>query len=323
MNGNPINGKKPTRHVRHHESGHAVIAISECRPGLRQQPGFNFVEAHPGPPGKGNGRAGMSNNKSQVARQIVSRRGWRVKSHKHSGMQIFDENGRLLGFSMTPEEVISYCKEHGGATKRGRAKGYKVSEETRAKMLVHLMQLAEARRGKPGNHHSPETSASIGRKVSIALTGRKLSPEHCAAISRASKGKPKPMSPSHRAAVVAANRGRAPTPAMIAAAIANGRENWRHMHTPEAIAKREARIGVPLSKEQKAKISAAMTGRKLTPEHVAAMRAALKGRKLSPEHVAAMRAGMWSLPPDIERIVREVAEEFNINNKDDEDGGAC
>jgi hypothetical protein len=129
-------------------------------------------------------------------------------------------------------------------------------------------------------------------KVSAALRGKPLSPEH-RAKSGAKKGKPK--SPEHIAAVSAALSGK---PKSL-----------------ETCAKMSAaRRGKPLSAEHRAKIGAAFRGKPLSPGHIVAMSAAihevwarpgyreklsaamgvaLRGKPKSPEHRAAISAG-WA-----------------------------
>lgn len=141
-------------------------------------------------------------------------------------------------------------------------------------------------------------------KLKAALTGRKLSPEHCEAIRRSQIGrvcKPrsKPMSEYtknlHRARM-RGNKyrlGKGHTPELCArwSAMRKGR-----IHTPAAIEKmRIAATGRKLTAEDKAKISASRKalGFKPTPEQVAkliAMNIARTGYRQTEETKAKIRA---------------------------------
>jgi hypothetical protein len=108
---------------------------------------------------------------------------------------------------------------------------------------------------------------------------RKLfTPEHLAALSKASKGVPK--SPAHRAAM---SKARKDVP-----------------RTSDAqIAADKAKVGVPFTPERCTAISKGLTGRTrkpFTPETRAAMSAASKGVHKSPEHNAAISAAKKGIP---------------------------
>ena len=61
-------------------------------------------------------------------------------------------------------------------------KGTKKSEETRRRMKENHV-------GNRGYHHTEETKVKISAASKRFLTGRKLSPEHCASIGKSKKGK--------------------------------------------------------------------------------------------------------------------------------------
>jgi NUMOD3 motif len=171
-------------------------------------------------------------------------------------------------------------------------------------MLAHIEELAAARRGKSGNHHSRETRAAIGRKVSIALTGRTLSPEHCAALSAALKNRR--FSEETRAKMSAGQQGRTHS-AEIIEKIRERSRAWaaeHHEHMKKMTELRAAKSrGVPLSPEHRAKVSAAMKGKKKSLDHLAKISATLRG---------------LNLPEDIKQIIREIAVEHHFN-EDTED----
>jgi len=66
---------------------------------------------------------------------------------------------------------------------------------------------------------------------------------------------------------------------------------------------RQKYLGRPLSEEQKAKISASLTGKKAKPETIAKMSATRKGRKQSEQHVKA-RTG-WKMPEEGKEKLRQ------------------
>lgn len=110
--------------------------------------------------------------------------------------------------------------------------------------------------------------------------GIKRSKEFKEKISKAQVGRV--WSAETRAKIGAAHRGKRLTPEQIARWHANvptpPPERAAFMHTPEAKAKQaKALIGHSVSAETKAKISAALKGRKHSPERIAAIMAG-KGR---------------------------------------------
>lgn len=118
----------------------------------------------------------------------------------------------------------------------------------------------------PWRNETRRISPITAKRISVALTGKKLSPEHCAKISAFKKG---------------------------------------FRHTPEAIRKISeasknqsletrakqvaSRIGRKMSAETRMKISAARTGIKFTAEHRAKLSTAKIGKKQSPEHIESCR----------------------------------
>jgi hypothetical protein len=188
--------------------------------------------------------------------------------------------------------------------KSGRGAPGRCSEAKRA----HLMRLAEKRRGSKGNHHSPETRAAIGRKVSIALTGRKMPPEQREALSRSLRGRK--LSPEHREALSRSLRGRKLSPEHVEAM----RAWWRdHPEAKTIVAERMKGFrfggtGGQLSAATRAKISASMKNVAKAPEHAAKLRAILR------------EINYDGLPQDILDMIGEVAEQFHYNDDSQQSG---
>jgi hypothetical protein len=264
----------------------------------------------------------------RLVRRAASRRGWRAISRKHGGVELRDGDGKVIGTSMSPAAALAKC---GGAPGRGgRPKGYKVSEEKRIKMLAHIEELAAARRGKSGNHHSPETRAAIGRKVSIALTGRTLSPEHRAALSAALKNRL--FSEETRIRMRAAQRGKTHTPETIEKLRERSRawaaEHHEHMKRMTELRAVKGRC-VPLSPEHRAKVSAAMRGKEKSLDHLVNLKAGFakwvaehpERQKKTPEQRAKISATLrgLNLPEDIKQIIREIATEHHFNKDTDDE----
>lgn len=114
-------------------------------------------------------------------------------------------------------------------------------------------------------------SAETRRKLSEALRGRKLSPEHVAKMSSARKGRA--LSTETRARMSAARLGKKRDPAI-------GRKVS------------EALRGRPLTVETKAKMSVVHQGRKLAPDHITKVAIANTGKKRSDEARAKMSLAM-------------------------------
>lgn len=155
------------------------------------------------------------------------------------------------------------------------------SPETLAKISAaskNRVVSAETREKIKRLHTGKVRPPATGKRISAALKGRKLTPEHCARISAAK------MNPSAetRVKLSAARKGKRHSPEAIArirAAAQNPSE--------EARAKmRAAATGRVLTLEERAKISAAHKGRKRSAEARANMSAAHLGKKLSPESIA-------------------------------------
>ena len=104
-----------------------------------------------------------------------------------------------------------------------------------------------------------DKKADLGQKISAALTGRTLSPEHKQALSDAKKGSS--LSEAHKAAIGAGHIGNHLTDEHKKHC-SEGRKGWWAGLTPE----QRAEIKKNMSKGQKGK-----PGRKLTPEQVAKM----------------------------------------------------
>jgi hypothetical protein len=123
---------------------------------------------------------------------------------------------------------------------------------------------------------NPSAASCLGAK-------RSFSPEHCAALSEAGKGKHNgPFSPETRWALGAANRGR---PAW---------NKGKHLSDEHCAKISAIQTGRHLSPEWKMALSVALKGRVITPEWRANISAARTGKKmgpLSPEHRAAVSAG--------------------------------
>jgi hypothetical protein len=152
-------------------------------------------------------------------------------------------------------------------------------------------------------------------KLSVALQGKKRPPETRAKISAALKGRP--LSPEHRAKISAARR----TPETRAKISAAAKEQWArktnscsirpdngfkggpvskfHSGDREVLRfqRHSRRRGKPLSREHRAKLSAAHKGKSKSPEHRAKLSASKSGenhpffgKALSPEHRAKISA---------------------------------
>lgn len=122
-------------------------------------------------------------------------------------------------------------------------------------------------------NHAPRGPRSLETKakISAANSGRKYPPEYGARISLARRGRR--LSPEHRAKIGLAQAGRK---RIISA---EGREKMRAANLGE----RNHGYGKHLSKETKAKLRAALTGRQRSPEHCANIGKAHKGKTVSPE----------------------------------------
>lgn len=108
------------------------------------------------------------------------------------------------------------------------------------------------------------TSSIAGAKISAAQTGKRFSPERCAAMSAIRMGTK--HSPEHREKISAALRGKKKSP--------------EHCERLSAVNR-----GKTLSAEHRSKLSAAKVGKKLSPEHRANIGAALLGKKHSSERI--------------------------------------
>ena len=158
-----------------------------------------------------------------------------------------------------------------------------------------------------GGDSSYERSDETRKKISDALRGKKLSPEHIAKHAAALRGRKRPAEVV--AKVAAAKRGKH-YPKMSAA--------HRGMkQSPEHIEKRVAKLrGRKRPEETKEKISATMRGKKLSEETKAKLSAAHRGMKLSPEHKAKISAGQKNSPKKskavqaLDKVTGEVVMEF-------------
>jgi len=140
-----------------------------------------------------------------------------------------------------------------------------------------------------GDHQDhPEWAA----KKSAAMMGKPKSAAYRAAISAGKKGKPiGPFSPEHCAALSAAGKGRIFSPEHRAALSASWKGRSGKPHSAETrAAMSTARTGTHLSLETRDAISAARQGKHPSLDARAAMSAAQKGKHLSPEHRAAISA---------------------------------
>lgn len=235
------------------------------------------------------------------ARKAATRRGWAFASRKNTGITLIDREGMVIGTGLSPAAALAKCMRV--ALPRGRKKGTKVSEETLAKMSARERpDTALLNSSRP-----PEMRARTGRKISRALAGRKLSPQHIAAsLAGRMRNGGYHVSDEVRQRLREVNTGRKHNPETIALLRRLGRE--RVLNNPQSIealhrAGYAANLGRPLSPEHRAKLSAAMTGKKKTAEHIAKIRAALLGENLS---------------ADVKALIRQVAAAHNLNGVDDE-----
>jgi len=158
-----------------------------------------------------------------------------------------------------------------------------------------------------GGDLSPSLVPEVAAKISSAQRNSARNLAHLAKLSAANKGQKRPpLSPEHRAKLGAASRGRkcGPMSPEQRAKISSGQKGRKlGPMSPERRAKLSARhMGKPGTRngmvntpETRAKLSAALKGRKHTPEHRANNSAAKKGRPLwSPEqraHMSITRTG--------------------------------
>lgn len=130
-------------------------------------------------------------------------------------------------------------------------------------------KMSEARRGQ-------RISAAAAAKVSASLSGRPKTPEHCAAVSAAKKGKPgKPQSEATKAKRAATLRGRKRPPEEV-----------------EAIRQRHANMTPEQRAQKSERIKAALTGKKLSPEHKKKISEIQRGLVRSDEFKAKVSAGL-------------------------------
>jgi very-short-patch-repair endonuclease len=115
--------------------------------------------------------------------------------------------------------------------------------------------------GNIGKHSTtpPPLSVFARAKISVSLKGRKKSPEHVAKVATALRGKTVGL--EQRAKISAS-----------------------------------VKALPPMSIESRAKISAALTGKKKSPEHVAKVAEANRGRSLDPETRAKLSESVKNLP---------------------------
>lgn len=153
------------------------------------------------------------------------------------------------------------------------AAGSKRSVEQRARRSEWM----RGNQNGAGYKHSAETinrlrdvnqnrSASTRAKLSDALTGRKLSPDHCAKIGDNKRGKK--LSPEHAAKIGAAHQGQK-------------RSEDARRNISAALKASTKNRGRPLSEEHRAKVSAAMKAYANSPEGKAARSAARRARTKS------------------------------------------
>ena len=160
----------------------------------------------------------------------------------------------------------------------GSSAGREASQEARAKMSA-------AHKGKPGRQWTEETR----QKQREVQTGKKRSPEVRARLRERFRDQPPPtVSEDGRRRIAEAARGN------------------RHC------------VGRVLSEETKAKISAALTGRKGKPisdDHKARISQANRGRKHSPEAIAKMRAAASGrVPPPLAEEARKKISAARMGN---------
>jgi hypothetical protein len=241
-----------------------------------------------------------------AARKAAKRRGWRLRYRKHHGATIFDASGTFIWGPMSAIAALAKC--WGVPRRPGRKQGFKVSEQTRAKIAAAKRGKRSTGSGMRGRHHSPETRAKIGasledRHVGAAEKGHRNSAETRAKKSAAAKtqaaAKIGAWSPEARAKMAATNKAKSRKPnrkpsdeailmlsALAKAQAAAKKGAW----SPEARAKMAA--------TNKAKIAAALG--MWSPEAIAKSAATRRGRKLS------------ELPSEIMRIIQQTASEHKL-----------
>lgn len=145
-----------------------------------------------------------------------------------------------------------------------------LSEEHKAKIRescnrpAAIARMSEANRGRK---RTPEHQA----KLAAANKGRSASPEARAKMSAAHKGKKRSLETIEK--IRAAKRGK-PQPAHLAAYNASdaNKEHLRRLHEAARGRANSAVVGIPLTEEHRAKLSAALSGRKFSPETIERMR---------------------------------------------------
>lgn len=157
------------------------------------------------------------------------------------------------------------------------------------------------------------------QKISDALRGKPLSPEHRAKLSAAKKGKP--LSEKHRAAISRANRGRKLSPEHREKAAAICRKNAANPEFRRRLT--EAKRGKPRPPEVRAKLSAALKDRPITwprkrpgppsPEHRAKLSAAMKAWAKDHRDELAERRRHKPSPTSLERLTMAVLDGLDIH----------
>jgi len=164
---------------------------------------------------------------------------------------------------------------------------------------TRLVNSTDGGEGTLGRFHGAETRS----RISAALIGRRLSPEHRATISRIQAGRKKPprtvewrrkqsvaQSGKHPAektrlklSLASKGKKRRPFTAEHRQAISAARRG-KPLSAAVHDAARRVNLGSHQTPEHRARISAATKGLPKTPEHRAKLAVANRGKKLTPEH---------------------------------------
>ena len=135
----------------------------------------------------GDGVVGHKRTPEQRMQMSIARKGTRVSPEAAAKV-----SAKLKGVPKSPEHCAAVS-----AAKKGKP-GKPQSQETKDKRANSLRgqkrsdeALEKMRAAAEALKNDPVRSAARSAKVTAALTGRKLSPQHCAKISAVQKGKPK------------------------------------------------------------------------------------------------------------------------------------